>query len=142
MKKERHHILYNRHAWTANKDLEALREDKRLIVPLDHDAHSELHRRVSHVPPISYHMARRVLRNFTEYGDDTYLHNLESLQFSIEEAMKHPRADRIERGVGALAVHALDMQKPFVDDSGMTYLIKYGRLAEVHHEQPLTDEDD
>ena len=126
---EAHHTLYNRYAWTANKDLAALREDRRLIVPLDHDTHAELHRRVSHVPPISYHMAHRVLRNFAEYDDGTYLHNLESLQRSIEEAMKHPRADRIERGVGALAVHALDIQKPFLDDSGLTYYIGGGRRA-------------
>ena len=70
-------------------------------------------------------MARHVLRAYSEFEADTYLHNVENLQRSIEEAMKHPRADRIEREVGALAVHALDTQKPFLDDSGLTYLINY-----------------
>ena len=126
MKMERHHVLFNRYAYTANKDLEALREDRRLIVPLEHDVHQTLHREISHVPPLSYHMARHVLRAYSEFEADTYLHNVENLQRSIEEAMKHPRADRIERGVGALAVHALDIQKPFLDDSGLTYYIGGG----------------
>ena len=124
---ERHHPLFNRFAWTANKDLQALREDKRLIVPLEHDTHTELHRAVSHVPPLSYHMARHVLRTYSEYEADSYLRNVENLQRSIEEAMKHPRADRLERSVGALAVHALDLQRPFIDDSSTTYLINYKR---------------
>ena len=130
MKMEAHHTLFNRYAWSANKDLKALREDKRLIVPLEHDVHKELHRAVSHVPPLSYHMARHVLRAYSEFEADTYLHNVENLQFSIEEAMKHPRADRLEREVGALAVHALDLQRPFLDDSGMTYLINYSGAKE------------
>lgn len=123
MKMERHHVLYNRYAYTANKDLAALREDKRLIVPLEHDTHAELHREISHVPPLSYHMARHVLRAYSEFEADSYLHNVENLQRSIEGAMKHPRADGIERGLGELAVHALDMQKPFLDDSGARRLV-------------------
>ena len=124
MKLERHHTLFNRYAWSANKDLESLREDRRLIVPLHPDTHRELHQEVSHVPPVSYHMARRALRNFSEFEDDTYLHNLENLQWSIEEAMHHPRADRIEREVGELAVYALELQKPFVDESLPTRLLR------------------
>ena len=46
MKMEAHHTLFNRYAWTANKDLAALREDRRLIVPLEHDVHAELHREI------------------------------------------------------------------------------------------------
>ena len=124
MKLERHHTLFNRFAWTANKNLEALREDKRLIVPLDPDTHREVHESVSHVPPLSYHMARHVLREFTEYEADTYLHNVENLQRSIEHAKSHPRADRIERGVAELAIHSLDIQKPFIDESLPTRLIR------------------
>ena len=124
MKMERHHCLYNRFAWTANKDLENLREDRRLIVPLHPDTHRELHQDVSHVPPISYHMARHVLREFAEYEPDTYLHNVENLQWSIEHATKHPRADRIEHEVGELAIYALELQKVYVDESLPTRLLR------------------
>lgn len=117
MKRQAHHTLFNRYAWTANSDLKAIREDRRLIVPLDPDTHRELHQSVSHVPPISYHMARRVLQNFAEYDTDTYMHNIENLQFSIEEAMSHPKADRIEHEIGDLALFALDLQKPYIDES-------------------------
>lgn len=124
MKLERHHTLFNRYAWTANSNLEALREDRRLIVPLDPDTHSELHQEISHVPPLSYHMARHVLKAYSEYEADTYLHNVENLQRSIEYAKSHPRADRIERGVADLAIHSLDIQKPFIDESLPTRLIR------------------
>ena len=124
MKMERHHTLFNRYAWTANRDLENLREDRRLIVPLDPDTHKEVHQAVSHVPPLSLHMARHVLREFSEYDADTYLHNVENLQRSIEYAMGHPRADRLERSVGELAVYALDLQKPYIDESLPTRLLR------------------
>lgn len=124
MKMERHHVAFNRFAWTANKNLEGLREDRRLIVPLDPDTHRELHQEVSHVPPLSYHMARHVLRAYSEFEADTYLHNVENLQFSIEEAMQHPRADRIERELGELTMYALDLQKPFIDESLPTRLLR------------------
>lgn len=117
-------MLYNRYAWSSNKSLEALREDRRLIVPLDPDTHKELHREVSHVPPLPYHMARHVLREFVEYDADTYLHNVEHLQWSIEKAMQHPRADKIEREVASTALYALDLQKPFIDESLPTRLIR------------------
>lgn len=124
MKMEKHHTLFNRYAWTANQNLEALREDRRLIVPLDPDTHRELHKEVSHVPPLSYHMARHVLRAYSEYEADTYLHNVENLQRSIEHAKSHPRADRIEREVASTALYALDLQKPFIDESLPTRLIR------------------
>ena len=124
MKMERHHELFNRFAWTATNTLESLREDRRLIVPLDPDTHRELHQEVSHVPPLSYHMARHVLRAYSEFEADTYLHNVENLQWSIEEAMQHPRADRIERELGELTMYALDLQKPFIDESLPTRLIR------------------
>lgn len=124
MKMQKHHTAFNRFAWSANADLKAIREDQRLIVPLDPDTHKELHQNVSHVPPLSYHMARRVLRNFAEYDDDTYLHNIENLQWSIEEAMAHPRVDRIEHEVASTALYALDMQKPYIDESMPTRLLR------------------
>lgn len=124
MKMERHHTLFNRFAWNANNNLESLREDRRLIVPLDPDTHRELHQEVSHVPPLSYHMARHVLRAYSEYEADTYLHNVENLQWSIEEATQHPRADRIERELGELTMYALELQKPFIDESLPTRLIR------------------
>lgn len=124
MKMQRHHIAYNRYAWTANSDLAAIRDDKRLIVPLDPDTHSELHNEISHIPPLSYHMARHVLREFSEYEADTYLHNVENLQWSIEHAMQHPRADKIERELGELTLYSLDLQKPFIDESLPTRLLR------------------
>ena len=126
---ERHHLLFNRFAYESNTDLRAMREDRRLIVPLDHDTHKELHERVSHVPPVSYHIARRALINFKEYNPaDNPIHDIDNLQFSIQEAIRHPRADLIEREVGELAIYALDIQKPFIQEDLPT------RLAVVHHD--------
>ena len=121
---ERHHVGFNKSAWIATRALRAIREDPRVIVPLHPDTHLELHQSVSHVPPLHYHTAGRALRNFSEYDNDTYLHNVENLQFSIEEAVRHPKADRLERDIAELAIYALELQKPFIDESLPTRLLR------------------
>ncbi len=127
----RHHILYNRQAWTNTPDLTALREDPRLITNIPVDIHQELHRQVSHVPPLSYHMARRVLRSIRDKNDEhSAVGNVLHLQESIEQACRHPKADIIEREVGSTAIRALELQKPFLDDQLPSIFADISRLRE------------
>lgn len=121
-RRERHHILFNRRVWSSTDDLAELRGDPRLIVPLDHDTHQELHENVSHVPPLSLHVARASLRLFEDFeSNGDYMKSVEHLQTSIEQAIRHPKSDRIEREVGSLAVYALDLQKPYIETSRRSY---------------------
>lgn len=124
MKRQQHHILFNRRSWEATDTLKELRQDKRLITPLDPDTHRELHQAVSHVPPLSYHIARRALYTLSQFDyTDNPIEAADQLQLSIDEAMRHPRADTIERGVGELALLALELQKPFFEPNMPTKLI-------------------
>lgn len=133
MRTERHHILFNRKAWSANDELNTLRSDSQLIVPLEHDEHLELHQSISHVPPLSYHIARRALHTFDSYEHtDDHLEATERLQRSIEGAARHPRADMIEREIAWLATYALEIQKPFIEtqtDNVYIDLGHYGKTA-------------
>lgn len=115
---ERHHELFDRKTWSSRPELAALRGDAQLIVPLEHDVHRELHANITYVPSLSLYVARAALGAFGEYGHTPdHLLATERLQAAIEEAVTHPKTDRIEREVGLLAVHALDLQKPYIKES-------------------------
>lgn len=60
-------------------------------------------------------MARQAFRLYEDYPDEhDSIRNIENWQHCIERAARHPKADEIEKGVGLLAVHAYDLQKPFI----------------------------
>lgn len=131
-KLEQHHTLFHRYAWNANKELAALRNNPQLVVPLDHETHRELHAEVSHIPPLSLHVARHALRGFSDYGyTSNHLQAVGRLQRSIEAAARHPKADYIEKSIAELVCHGLDIQKPFLDDTDNTYYIggRYGKAT-------------
>lgn len=111
----KHHTQFPACLHNAVPPLAKLREDHRLIVPLDWDTHSALHKELPLVPPLSFHLAQRAFNNLQGYlFTPDYVRNLDNYQRSIEDAAKHPRATRIERGLADLTLHALDIQKPFV----------------------------
>lgn len=113
----KHHALFNRTAWNSNVHAKALRDNPLLIVPLDVDTHQDLHEAVSYVPLLSPHIARAALYNFQDFGStDNPIVATGNLQSSIEGAAKHPRADYIEREVARCAVHALELQKPYLNN--------------------------
>lgn len=110
---ERHHILFNKRAWTSYREAETLREERSLIVPLEHDAHKELHKNVPIVPLLGYYGLVAVRNNF-EAGSDP-LESIDNLQLVIEKAKKHPRAHSIEKSLAELAIEALELQKQFIE---------------------------
>ncbi len=111
----KHHTQFPACLHNAVPPLARIRQDYRLIVPLDRTTHDALHKELPLVPPLSFHLANRALNNLQDYlFTDDYVRNLDNYQRSIEDAMKHPRATRIERGLAELTMHALDIQKPFI----------------------------
>jgi hypothetical protein len=82
-------------------------------VPLEHDTHKELHKATPTVPLLGYFALYRVARDFRGDSRD-YLGNIEEIQRVIEEAGKSPKAHYVERQVGELAIHVLELQKPFI----------------------------
>ena len=86
--------------------------------PLDDPPHIALHKEISTVPLLDQHTAMRVHRNF-EPAEGDYIASLWRLAREIDQAIKHPRAGEIEKGLGNLAIYALECQVPFIKD-GLT----------------------
>jgi hypothetical protein len=112
---EKHHIIFTRETQSSQKATKTLRASRWLIPYIEHDPHKELHRAVATVPVLDHFMAERVLANFSPVRND-YLATMDELMFCIEDAMQHPRVKVIERGIGELAIAAIDLQKPFIKE--------------------------
>lgn len=112
MRLEDHHLLFDRVSWESRKESRWLRRNTSLIIPLEHDTHKELHKAVPAVPLLGYHALYRTMRDY-ERGDG-YIESLENLQRVIEEAGRSSKAHYIERQIGELAIHVIDLQKPFI----------------------------
>ena len=124
-----HHTIFYRAQWESMADLTRTRRDSRLIVPMDIDAHSELHRNVAYVPPLSQMMANSALRLFNDYKDARDpITNLQNYMSSVEQAAKHPRVGEIERSIADLTVWACEQQIPFIED-GYVDLSMYASRA-------------
>lgn len=115
MKREDHHILHDRVSWESRGEAKQIRRNKSLIVPLEHDTHKELHQQTPVVPLLGYYSLYRVLRDF-EPDPNNYIDSVENLQRAIESANNHPKAHYVERQLGELTLHVLDLQKPFIEE--------------------------
>jgi hypothetical protein len=111
---ERHHSLFPREMWNASKPGKALRASQWLIPRLVHEPHADLHRAIALIPAFDFHMGSRVLSNFTPPRN--YLGAIDELMFCIDEATRHPKCQIIERGVGQLAIAALEISKIHVKE--------------------------
>ena len=121
-----HHTQFSRASHEAMPNTARLREDRRLIVPLDIETHNELHRNVAAVPTIPHYMAGRALSLFRDFGDAGHpLGNLENYMRSIEEAKKHPRTSELERRMADLTIYACELQIPFIKEGYVEVGVKY-----------------
>lgn len=77
--------------------------------------HTALHSEVTIVPPLDRFTAGRVLRDFYPVRDQ-HVKTMEELMRSIEGAIKHPKTNDLERMNAQVAVHAIEMQIPFVKE--------------------------
>ncbi len=111
--KDRHHILFTASAWNSSEFTAGLRNQPSLIPRIDRDSHDALHRHVTTVPLIDHHLASRALRNFT--GGSTPLRSMDNLLFALETGMAHPQTRSLDKQLGALTIHAIELQKPYID---------------------------
>ena len=103
-----------------------MRRNHWLMPPLEDPPHIELHKEISTVPLLDHHTAMRVHRDFEPVTGD-YIASLWALCRSIDQAIKHPRAGEIERGLGNLAIYAIEQQVPFISD-GLALPARKGRV--------------
>lgn len=123
----RHHILFPRRLHDAHPDTKELRRTHLLIPKLEVIGHTALHDTVALVPPLDRFTAHRVLQGFEPVRDD-YVASMEELMRTIEREVKHPRISEIEVMNAAVAVHAIEMQIPFVREYIVHTIDNYARL--------------
>lgn len=92
-----------------------IRRNQWLMPPLNDIGHSALHNAVILVPPLDRFTAGRVLTDFTPHRGD-YMGSIYELMDSIEEAARHPRVRSIEAENAQVAIHALELQIPFIKE--------------------------
>jgi len=112
---EKHHVLYPKRIWRANKETQDIRSNTWLLPALDSDVHNDLHREVAAVPTPPFNMARFILKEFVPIKDD-YVATVHSLMGTIEEAIHHPRVRTIEYQLGDLIIHSLEAQLPYIKE--------------------------
>lgn len=84
-----------------------------MIIPLPVDYHRPvLHANVPAIPLITSHIAARALKLY--YPSPEAGMAVDSMCMAINEASLHPRVHRVERDMAQLAIHALEIQRPYL----------------------------
>lgn len=109
-----HHILNPRQEWSLRPEGRRLRNNHLLIPELDVDVHKELHENCPTVPLLGLYALRAINCEPWE-GKDT-LTSVDNLLVVIHEMLKRPRFHPVDRELGELAIHAIDLQKPYIKE--------------------------
>ena len=83
-----------------------------LVALMGADEHRALHSAVPGVPVLDIFAQQRVASIYKPTHN--ILDNMELYMLAVEEAMASPKSHSIERQVASLAIHAVDLQRPFV----------------------------
>jgi hypothetical protein len=114
-----HHILHHAKQHEATPDNHWLRTKALgMIACMDIDAHDALHKACPGVPPLDIWTAQRVRRLYVPNPNP--LIAIENYMRAVETASDHPKSHFIERQLSDLAIHAVDLQRPFIRE-GLIY---------------------
>lgn len=81
-------------------------------MPLERSVHQELHRNVPVVPLLSHYTLQAVR---TQYDPKTPPEDaLDELMLAMERAKGHRKAHKLEKDMADLAIHAIDLQRPYI----------------------------
>jgi hypothetical protein len=108
----RHHLLFERTAHSANVYNKTLRNSMGLVALIDVEAHKELHRSCPPVPPLSPYVAQRARNLYIPSPHP--LRGIDGYLTAVQEAVQHPSTHEIERRMAELTMQAVEIQKPFV----------------------------
>lgn len=112
-KPEKHHLLYYRQYHEANTDNRYMRQRALgMIALLDPDTHDALHAAVPGVPPLDIFTAQRVRRSYEPHPNP--LQGIDNWLRAVEDALDNPKSHHVEKQVGYMSMHAMELQKPFI----------------------------
>jgi len=107
-----HHLLYTGRAWESHFATRYLRELPEHIIAMDDEVEATLHDNVPIIPLLGHHAAMHVRKNYEPHENP--LKTIPRLMTAIEAAVRVPQAKVIERELGLLTVHALELQYPYI----------------------------
>lgn len=117
MSVDRHHLLFERHMYSQNRNLILLREECGLIARMDRECHNDIHDAITCVPPPNRYMAQIVLSmmmNIEDKSDPLVM--ADNYMFAIQESCKNSHTNDLDRALGQLIINSVYYQKPFIRD--------------------------
>jgi hypothetical protein len=108
----KHHILFHKTLWKPTEQARSLRNQPLLIPRIDSEVHSALHREVSIVPLPDYNTLSRVQSDYRPFKD--HITAMNGLMIAIQENLRRPRVDHLQRALGELTIHAIELQIPYI----------------------------
>lgn len=108
----RHHIAFERTAWTSRPDAAAIRSTPSMIRTIDRIDHNELHIQCPPVPLLGAYALRSVAHGFIPHTDT--FKTIDALLGAIQAASRHPRAHELERRLAGLTMESLELQRNFL----------------------------
>lgn len=112
-KPHEHHVIFPRLIHNSMKVTKELRAERMLRPPIAQDPHTELHKHIGMVAIPSWTMASEICKRFEPVEGD-YISSLDNLIFAISDTIKHPKVRELERSIGDVMVHGLDLQRPYI----------------------------
>lgn len=113
MSKPCHHVMFPKALHNAQNPSKEIRNNRWLIVPLDHEVHNELHRNIGIVPVMGWLMETRLAKDYYPHPGD-YVKSVEGLAMDLENIVGCPNVPRLEKDLGILVVRSLYMQLPYI----------------------------
>ena len=116
---EFHHVLFHNKAWNSNPDAARLRNNHGILIPMYVGPHDELHNVVHYVPLLDSYHAYEVDKQFDRSIQSDPLGNIQRLLEAMRYVLdtdQYVRNNDISRGVGELAILAVQIQIPFIED--------------------------
>lgn len=114
---DEHHILHHRQEWELREDGKKLRDTLALRPVIFRGMHNEIHRDCPPIPLLGYHALAQVRKHFQPTFDT--FETIDRLCFAIEKAGWHERSHPIERDLGELAIEAIRLQIPYIQEGIM-----------------------
>lgn len=112
VRRDNHHIIFNRQEWSLRNDARSIREHPSLIVNMERSLHEEIHASCPAVPLLGHAALQIVRANWTP--DNNHLRSMDNLLFAIDSVSVHPRAHPIEKALAQLVSQAVELQRPYV----------------------------
>ena len=110
---QKHHVLHARRHWNSTEEAQYLRRIPQLIPPIEQEWHSELHKNCPAVPLLGYHTLKRVAADFLPQRMP--LDSIADLLIAIDTASRHHKVHPIERELAGLAIEAIELQIPYIE---------------------------